>query len=52
MPRRIRLKHFDPVWSGTDEFDELSKDQLKKRAVEYLEHNRMIVPTHRNVSMG
>jgi PPK2 family polyphosphate:nucleotide phosphotransferase len=39
-PGRVRLKDFDPAWTGKDEFDDLSKDELKEQAVEYLEHNR------------
>jgi PPK2 family polyphosphate:nucleotide phosphotransferase len=38
--RKFRLKRHDPDWAGGDEFEELRKDELKARAVEFLEKNR------------
>jgi PPK2 family polyphosphate:nucleotide phosphotransferase len=35
--RKLRLKHYDPAWAGGDEFDELTRPELKARAVAFLE---------------
>jgi PPK2 family polyphosphate:nucleotide phosphotransferase len=37
--RKFRLKRHDPEWVGGDEFEELRTDELKSRAVEFLEKN-------------
>lgn len=37
--RRFRLKDYDPGWVGGDEFKELRKDELKARAVTFLQDN-------------
>jgi PPK2 family polyphosphate:nucleotide phosphotransferase len=37
--RKFSLKHHDPAWAGGPEFKELRKDELKARAVEFLESN-------------
>jgi PPK2 family polyphosphate:nucleotide phosphotransferase len=37
--RKFRLKSHDPDWAGGDEFKELRKDELKGRAVEFLQKN-------------
>jgi PPK2 family polyphosphate:nucleotide phosphotransferase len=38
--RKFRLKDRNPGWAGGDEFKELSTDELKGRAVAFLEGNR------------
>ena len=35
--RKFRLKQHDPGWAGADEFEELSKDELRGRAASFLE---------------
>ena len=35
--RKLRLKHHDPAWAGGDEFGELTRPELKARAVAFLE---------------
>ena len=37
--RRVRLRDFDPGWAGKGEFKELTKDELKARAVTFLKEN-------------
>ena len=37
--KKVRLKRHDPGWAGGDEFEELRRDELKARAVEFLEKN-------------
>jgi PPK2 family polyphosphate:nucleotide phosphotransferase len=37
--RKFSLKRHDPGWAGGDEFKELRRDELKDRAVKYLEAN-------------
>lgn len=34
--RRVRLKDYDPGWAGRDEYEELTKDELKARAQGFL----------------
>ncbi len=36
---RVRLKDFDPSWSGREEFQELTKAELKERAHGFLDKN-------------
>ncbi len=36
---KLRLKRHDPAWAGGDEFKELRRDELKERAVTFLEKN-------------
>jgi PPK2 family polyphosphate:nucleotide phosphotransferase len=36
---RIRLDRFDPAWAGKGEFEELSRDELKERARDFLTNN-------------
>ena len=36
---RMRLKNIDPGWAAKEQFRDLKKDQLKARAVSYLEEN-------------
>ena len=38
--RRVRLKDHDAGWSGKGEFKDVSQDELKERAVKFLEKNR------------
>jgi len=38
--RKVRLKAHDPAWVGAGEFQELRKDEIKTRAVEFLQKNR------------
>jgi PPK2 family polyphosphate:nucleotide phosphotransferase len=38
--RRVRLKDHDAGWSGKGEFKEVNQDELKERAVKFLEKNR------------
>jgi PPK2 family polyphosphate:nucleotide phosphotransferase len=38
--RRVRLGRFDPGWAGGTYFKELSRDELKQRAQDYLQQNR------------
>ena len=38
--RRFRLKHHDAGWSGKGEFKDVNQDELKERAVKFLEKNR------------
>jgi PPK2 family polyphosphate:nucleotide phosphotransferase len=37
--RKFSLKHHDPGWAGAGEFKELRRDELKARAVKFLETN-------------
>jgi PPK2 family polyphosphate:nucleotide phosphotransferase len=37
--RKFSLKHHDPGWAGGSEFKELRRDELKARAVEFLQTN-------------
>ncbi len=37
--RTFSLKHHDPAWAGGDQFKELRRDELKARAVEFLDSN-------------
>jgi hypothetical protein len=34
--RRGRLKDYDPDWAARDEYEELTRDELKARAQEFL----------------
>jgi PPK2 family polyphosphate:nucleotide phosphotransferase len=38
---RVRLRDHDPAWAGKQEFRDLTRKELKKRAVEYLENSRL-----------
>jgi PPK2 family polyphosphate:nucleotide phosphotransferase len=38
--RRVRLKQHDAGWSGKGEFKDVNQDELKERAVMFLEKNR------------
>jgi PPK2 family polyphosphate:nucleotide phosphotransferase len=38
--RRLRLKNHDAGWSGKGEFKDVNQDELKERAVKFLEKNR------------
>ena len=38
--RRVRLKSHDAGWSGKGEFKDVNQDELKERAVKFLEKNR------------
>jgi PPK2 family polyphosphate:nucleotide phosphotransferase len=37
--RKLRLKRHDPAWAGGEEFKELRREELKERAVTFLEKN-------------
>jgi PPK2 family polyphosphate:nucleotide phosphotransferase len=37
---KVRLRDYDPAWAGKKEFQELTRKELKARAVEYLGRNR------------
>jgi PPK2 family polyphosphate:nucleotide phosphotransferase len=37
--QRVRLRDHDPAWAGKQEFRELTRKQLKARAVDYLANN-------------
>jgi PPK2 family polyphosphate:nucleotide phosphotransferase len=37
--RKLRLKRHDPAWAGGEEFKELRREELKERAVAFLEKN-------------
>jgi PPK2 family polyphosphate:nucleotide phosphotransferase len=37
--RKFRLKRHDPGWAGGSEFKELRRDELKERAVQFLQKN-------------
>ena len=37
---RVRLKKYDAGWSGKGEFRDVNQDELKERAVKFLEKNR------------
>jgi PPK2 family polyphosphate:nucleotide phosphotransferase len=37
---RVRLRDHDPAWAGKQEFRDLTRDELKVRAVDYLAKNR------------
>jgi PPK2 family polyphosphate:nucleotide phosphotransferase len=39
--RRVRLKNHDAGWSGKGEFKDVNQDELKERAVKFLEKNRL-----------
>ena len=36
---RVRLRDYDPGWAADEEFQELTKDELKARAAAFLEQN-------------
>ena len=36
---RVRLADYDPDWAGEKEFKELTKDELKARASQFLQRN-------------
>ena len=38
--RRVRLNKYDAGWSGKGEFKDVNQDELKERAVKFLEKNR------------
>jgi PPK2 family polyphosphate:nucleotide phosphotransferase len=38
--KKAKLKDYDPEWAGTEEMQELGKDDLKERAKEILHQNR------------
>jgi PPK2 family polyphosphate:nucleotide phosphotransferase len=38
---RVDLSQHDPAWAGTEEMEELGKEELKERAVQILDENRL-----------
>src|SRR6187549_3612864 len=42
---RVRLRDHDPAWAGKQEFRDLTRQELKARAVDYLTNNRVALAT-------